>query len=154
VVAGIYHLFCLMFGQRGGFPGTLRAHVYALGPYLVLSLLGNILALAAPGLFVINAILGLIGVVWFLVLLTIGFREIHGMSTGGAAAAAIIPFVIFFVLIILLFFGLIMAFLGAAGSGASGGGFGSPGSFGMPGSAGAAGGFGNPGLPNSGGRTF
>lgn len=160
IVAGIYHLFCLMFGQRGGFPGTLRAHIYALGPYFVLTLIGNLVSLAGPGLIFINAILAIIGIIWFLVLLTIGFREIHGMSTGAAAAAAIIPAVIFIVLAVLLFAGLIMAFLGAANSGAMrGGGFGGPGSFGGPPGFGnpgfgapRPGGFGGPG--SFGGRTF
>ncbi|MBI5779326.1 MAG: YIP1 family protein [Planctomycetes bacterium] len=81
VMTGIYHL-CLMVlgGNKKGFEATFRSFVYA----------G-----ASPSLFNILPFCGAyVGGIWFIVLVIIGFRETHRISTGKAVLAYFIPLIL------------------------------------------------------------
>lgn len=77
VQAAILHL-CLMLvgGARNGLEATLRAVAYGEAPAL---------------LAVVPLCGGVIGLVWSLVVVIIGLRELHGTSTGRAVLAVILP---------------------------------------------------------------
>lgn len=128
--AAIYHVGVMIFGGRGGYPGTFRAMVYSKAPVYVFVVLGIILMAVNPMLIPVGVIVIIGAVIWAFVLIVIGFREIHGMTTGTAFGAAILPTAVAFGLVFLVFLAL----------GASLSNF-NPGT--------GRNGFGNPGLPSS-----
>lgn len=89
--AGFYHVFVLMFGGRAGFPVTFRSLALASVPWVVSSLLGNLVRAIAPTLGVVGGIISLGGIVWSSVIVAIAFRELHEMPTAKAALASAIP---------------------------------------------------------------
>jgi hypothetical protein len=134
IMAGFFHLFCMMFGGQGGFPGTFRAMVYAWSPCLVVQLITPFLNLAGRAGTMLGLLLMLGFMVWAFVLLVIAFREIHGISTGAAFGIAFIPVLIILAIYVLLFLALGMAFFQGIQSGnpnMRGGSFGNP-NFGNP----------------------
>jgi hypothetical protein len=143
IIAGVFHLFCMMFGAQGGFNGTFRAVVYAWSPMIIIQLIGNIIQQFAPTAMVPVGILMIVGTIWAFVLLVVALREIHGLSTGGAFGAAFIPVMILIGLIVLLVISMGAAFMNAMQN-APGGGFrNAPGGFG----SGPSGGFSSPNFP-------
>ncbi len=95
VMSGVYHLCVLLVGGKGGFASTLKVLAYASGAMVleVIPLLG-------------------VPVFWFyaLYLYTIGFRELHKISTARAFVAAILPVVILFAFIFLMVALVILGF--------------------------------------------
>jgi hypothetical protein len=78
--AGVTHLIALLFGQaRRGFPATFAACAYGSAP-LVLTII--------PGCG------SLIAAVWIVVLIGIGLKETHGISSRGAAATVLAPYLL------------------------------------------------------------
>jgi hypothetical protein len=84
--AGLYlnalvtHGTGLLLGQaKRGFAATLAACAYAFAPLVLLALpqCGSIVAL-----------------VWMAILTGIGFKEMHGVGSGGAAATVLVPYVL------------------------------------------------------------
>jgi hypothetical protein len=148
LIAGIYHLFAMMFGARGGYVGTFRAVVYAWSPMILVTLLNLVLIIAVPAAVQVGGILSLIVLIWSFVLLVIGVREIHGLSTGAAFGVAVIPTIIMIGLVLLLFFAIFAAVIGAL-MGQNPAAFGNPNGFGgangLPGPSGLPPGFGRPG---------
>ena len=79
--AGVTHLIALLFGQaRRGFPATFAACAYGSAP-LVLTII--------PGCG------SIIATVWIVVLIGIGLKETHGISSKGAAATVLAPYLLF-----------------------------------------------------------
>lgn len=100
VLAGVYHLFILLVGGKGGFRSTLKVVAYSTGAMVL-----EVIPYIGVPLF------------WFysLYLYTIGFRELHKISTARGFVAAILPvvFLIFFfiAIIVLLMVGFGFNFL-------------------------------------------
>ncbi|MFC2173828.1 YIP1 family protein [Acidobacteriota bacterium] len=89
ISAGIYHV-CLMIvgGERSGFEATFRTVAYGNG---------------AASLFQLVPMCGgLISMVWSIVILIIGFREMHETSTGKAVLAVFLPMIACCAVIIIL----------------------------------------------------
>ncbi len=104
--AGVTHLCALIFGQnRKGWSATFAACAYSMAPM---------------ALMIVPVCGSLIALVWIVVLIGIGMKQVHGITPGGATAVAIAPYFVFCCLICALF----IAFAGAAASvlGAGGGG--------------------------------
>ncbi len=104
---GILHLALLLFGGLGesttGFEGTIRAVSY-----------GSVAQLAS----LVPFVGGMLGVVWSLVLATIGLATMHRTTQGKALAAVLVPAALCCVCIVLVGFFVIgsLAALLAAGS--------------------------------------
>jgi len=80
--AGFAHLFVMMFGGKGGYKGTFDVIAY----------------MATTNLFAIIPFLGsFVGWIWGIVIVVIGFKRVHRMSTARAVLANLAP-----VLIVLL----------------------------------------------------
>ena len=76
--AGVTHLLALLFGQsKRGFPATFAACAYGSAPVVLLIIpgCGSIIAL-----------------VWTVVLIGIGLKETHGITSGGAAVTVLAPY--------------------------------------------------------------
>lgn len=79
--AGFTHAIALALGQaKRGFAATFAACAYGFAPFV---------------LFAIPGCGSLIAVLWSVVLIGVGLREMHGITTGGAAATVLAPYVIF-----------------------------------------------------------
>ncbi len=88
----ILHCFALMLDAGKGYNQTIKAMMYAYTPYLILGWI--------PYVNIIVAIC-------MLVLLALGIRELHEISTGKAVMVVLIPIVLTFVGLIL--FGVVIA---------------------------------------------
>lgn len=92
-----HHIFVLLVGGEGGIAQTLKACLYSTVPTLVLGWI---------------PIINIIAAIWSIVLMILGIRELHKISTTRAIAAVILPVVLFimiavmFVLCMIAFFGL------------------------------------------------
>lgn len=76
--AGVTHLIALLFGQaRRGFPATFAACAYGSAPLVLL---------VVPGCG------SIIALVWLVVLIGIGLKETHGITSSGAAATVLAPY--------------------------------------------------------------
>ena len=94
------HIFVLLCGGECGVAQTLKAVMYGSVPALALGWIPFVSFFAA---------------IWSLVLMIIGIRELHKLSTGVAAVVILLPMVLAFLIIIL--FALFLVFvigLGAA----------------------------------------
>ena len=80
------HIFVLLFGGECGIAQTLKTGMFAATPVLTLGWI---------------PIVNIIAAIWSIVLMVIGIRELHNMSTGASAAAVLLPIV----------FGLVIGFL-------------------------------------------
>jgi hypothetical protein len=96
----LMHLWVYIFGGRRGhgYRQTLKAIIYGATP---LYMVGWV-----PFVGV------LIGSIWAIVLIIIGLRELHGITTGRAAGAALLAIGIAVVVVVLLVVVLLAAFLG------------------------------------------
>jgi hypothetical protein len=78
VNAAVTHASAMITGQaKRGFAATFTAVAYGTAPMVLLII---------PGCG------GLIALVWMIVLIAVGMRVTHGISTGGAAAAVLAPY--------------------------------------------------------------
>ena len=95
VLAGMYHLFVLLVGGKGGFIATLKVISYSTGAMVL-----EVVPYIGVPLF------------WFysLYLYTIGFRELHKISTSRSFIAAILPLLFLFFFIMLLVILVIVGF--------------------------------------------
>ncbi len=95
VLAGIYHIFVMLVGGKGGFISTLKVISYSTGAMVL-----EVVPYIGVPLF------------WFysLYLYTIGFRELHKISTSRSFIAAVLPLVFLFFLIIILVILVIVGF--------------------------------------------
>ena len=95
VLAGLYHVFVLLVGGKGGFISTLKVMSYSMGAMVL-----EVVPYIGVPLF------------WFysLYLYTIGFRELHKISTSRSFIAAILPLVFLFSFIMLLVIMVIVGF--------------------------------------------
>jgi hypothetical protein len=95
-----HHIFVLLMGGEQGVAQTLKASMYSAVPILVLGWIP-----------IINIIAG----IWSFVLLILGIRELHKISTASAIATVLIPGILFilvgimFVLCMIAFSGLYIA---------------------------------------------
>ncbi len=89
VLAGIYHIFVMLVGGKGGFLSTLKVISYSTGAMVL-----EVVPYIGVPLF------------WFysLYLYTIGFRELHKISTSRSFIAAILPlvFMVFFIIVLVI----------------------------------------------------
>jgi hypothetical protein len=94
------HLWVHIFGGRRGhgYSQTLKAIIYGATPMYVAGW--------------VPFIGGVIGSIWAIVLIIIGLRELHGMTTGRAMGAALLAISIAVVVVVLLGVVLLAAFLG------------------------------------------
>jgi|YelNatPaOPRAMG01_1025707.scaffolds.fasta_scaffold12218_2 hypothetical protein len=87
IMSGIYHIFVLLVGGKGGFISTLKVISYSISAMVL-----EVIPFIGAPLF------------WFysIYLYTIGFRELHKISSSRAFIAAILPVVLLFFFIITL----------------------------------------------------
>ncbi|MDR2855059.1 MAG: YIP1 family protein [Methanomicrobiales archaeon] len=90
------HIFVLLVGGEQGVAQTLKAFMYSSVPALIFGWI---------------PIINIIAAIWSLVLLIIGIRELHKISTTNAIAAVLIPAVLF-ILIGITFVLCMIAFIG------------------------------------------
>jgi Yip1-like protein len=101
VNAAVTHGVAALMGKaRRGFPATFAACAYACAPLVLL-------AVPACGSFV--------GVIWVIVLTSIGMKVTHHISTGAAAASVLAPYFVLCCLMFLVMGSLMMALRSAAG---------------------------------------
>jgi hypothetical protein len=81
------HLWVYILGGRKGYLETLKAIAYGDTPSLLLGWI---------------PVIGIIGGIWSLILLILGIRELHEISTGRAALALILAIVVLVIIIIAL----------------------------------------------------
>ena len=94
ISTAIYHVgLVILGGASKGFGGTLRVMCYSWSPDLLL---------------VVPVLGHLLGFIWWIVLIVVGAREVHGTSTARAAAAMLLPFVLAMGLVV-----VVAAFLAA-----------------------------------------
>jgi len=94
------HIFVLLCGGEHGVAQTLKAVMYGSVPVLVLGWI---------------PVVNFIAALWSLVLMIIGVRELHKMSTEMAVVAVLLPIVLIFLIIFLLILLLVSIIgLGAA----------------------------------------
>ncbi len=84
----ILHIFVYIVGGRKGIDQTIKAVMYSFTPSL---------------LFGWVPIIGVLAVIWDVILLVIGIRQLHDLTTGKAILAVFLPLIIVGVLIIALF---------------------------------------------------
>ena len=85
IVAGLMHLFLLLFGARGGFMATFNVVCYggATMAFNVIPILGSLIAS-----------------IWGIVVAVIGYKRVHKLSTAKAVCVVLIPtFVVIFALL-------------------------------------------------------
>lgn len=90
----VLHLVAGLFGGRGTARGTLTVYGLAGLPSLLLLPFQGILVVARAGEFVASLVMGTVGVivlVWGIVLLVLGLRDIHYFSSGRAVATVAVP---------------------------------------------------------------
>lgn len=87
IMAGIYHIFVLMVGGKGGFVSTLKVVSYSISAMLL-----EVIPFIGVPLF------------WFysIYLYTIGFRELHKISSSRAFIASILPIILLVLFVIIL----------------------------------------------------
>jgi len=90
------HIFVLLMGGEQGIAQTLKACMYSSVPTLVLGWI---------------PIVNIIAAIWSFVLLILGIRELHKMSTASAIAAVLIPAVLL-ILIVITFVLFLIACIG------------------------------------------
>lgn len=118
IKAGVYQLFAELLGGKGRAVGVLTVLALADLPR-VLVIPFQIISFYAAESFLsgfLTIAVSLAGFVWGLVLLVIGFREIHQFSTGKAIVNLLIPLGIMLFVIIIMVFALVGLGLAAAGS--------------------------------------
>jgi hypothetical protein len=100
VGSGVVHL-CVMIvgGNRKGFEATFRANSYSHSALLF---------------YIVPVIGSIVGGIYYLILIILGVREGHGISTGKAVLAVLLPLIIAFVGILLAI--LIPLFMVLSGS--------------------------------------
>jgi hypothetical protein len=99
--AALTHGVAALLGQaKRGFPATFAACAYACAPLVLL-------ALPACG--------SIVGVIWVIVLTSIGMKVTHRISTGAAAASVLAPYFVLCCVMFLAMGSLAMALRGAAG---------------------------------------
>ncbi|MGB9736087.1 MAG: YIP1 family protein [bacterium] len=98
IMAGIYHIFVLLVGGKGGFVSTLKVISYSIGAMVL-----EVIPFIGVPLF------------WFysIYLYTIGFRELHKISSSRAFIASILP------IILIVFFVIMLVILAIVGFGYS-----------------------------------
>lgn len=104
--SGFYYLFARLFGGKGSYrEQTYLIAIYSAPLSIISSVVSSILILSAvaDSLFLLAPFLlvslGLF--VYSLYLLTLAFKEAHGLSTGKAILTWLIPLIIVFVIIVL-----------------------------------------------------
>ncbi|MBI4149580.1 YIP1 family protein [Candidatus Woesearchaeota archaeon] len=95
------HLFAWLFGGNG-YVHTLQAVAYSSAPTFPLSLIAQylgIIPIAGPFL---SLPINLAAMVYSIVLMIIGIRTLHRISTGRAVAAVLIPYALLFLIIMVI----------------------------------------------------
>ena len=95
IMAGIYHISVLLLGGKGGFVSTLKVVSYSTGAMVL-------------------EVIPYIGVPLFwaysLYLYTIGFRELHKISTSRSFIAAILPVMLLFMFLVIILLLVVIGF--------------------------------------------
>lgn len=86
--AAIMHLFVALFKGKGGYKGTFNVLAYSISSWLAI---------------IIPFLGGLIGGIWYIILVIMGYKRIHEFSTEKAILAYFTPVVAFFVLMLVFF---------------------------------------------------
>ncbi len=143
-VAGVLHLFALMFKPAGGYPGTFRVSVYASVPVAVTVLAGVLLAALIPtGASAASGSLMLLGGLWGLWILAVGLSEVHEFSPGKGIIVGLLSSIVVAGLAVLV--GLVMGRMSTLPYSLGGPSFGAPSSsFGGPTFGGPSPSFGGP----------
>lgn len=104
IQAGILQVVAELLGGRGsavgvltilalaGIPGVLAIPFQVAGHFLSESFLGSFLALAG----------NLFSIIWWVIILILGIRQVHGFSTGKSVITVIAPIITFFLIIIVM----------------------------------------------------
>jgi len=82
--SGVIHLFALMFGGKGGFAGTFNCLSYTKHVYYVISaIIGalGVLLLNKSAIFMFSVSFGIVVGVWYFLILALGLRRIHKLSS-------------------------------------------------------------------------
>jgi hypothetical protein len=115
VYSGLLHLVAEMFGGKGRALGVLAVTGLATLPVILLMPFELVVALAwgqALMAAIIMGLLGLVALVWGFILLVLGLREVHGLSTGRALAVAVTPPLGIIILLLIFLLGLAASFGG------------------------------------------
>ncbi|MGE5832065.1 MAG: YIP1 family protein [Methanomicrobiales archaeon] len=88
IYLGLLHGWVYALGGRGGFSQTVKSVLYGLTPLLLLGYFSPLFLIAG---------------IWSLGLITLGLRELRGMSLGKAGLATLLPSIFLVVLIFILF---------------------------------------------------
>ncbi|OAT79753.1 Yip1 family protein [Desulfotomaculum copahuensis] len=114
VFSALIHLTAGLTGGRGRAAGTLTVVALSVLPSIILVPVDLILLLAGlhgPAVTVVMILLGLLILVWSVVLVVLGLREVHAISTGQSLIAVLLPPL---VLLVILFVLLLLAAAGVA----------------------------------------
>lgn len=95
LLAGLLHVWILLFGGKHSYVKTYELGVYAGTPAMLLGWI---------------PLLGFVGQIWSLVLLIIGTQEVHGMARTKAILMYVIPVAVLFLLALLAMILLFLAF--------------------------------------------
>ncbi|MCG8402883.1 MAG: YIP1 family protein [Firmicutes bacterium] len=106
-MAGVLHLLAELYGGRGRARGVFAVYGLAGLPAALIIPLQLLVSFfpSSAGVNIISGLLSLAVFIWFVILLVIGIREVHGFSTGRAAFTVFTPVL---ALIVILFIGLIV----------------------------------------------
>lgn len=111
LLSGVFHLLAEFFGGQGRAIGVFIIAGMASLPLIFLIPVDLLLLLLGLKGFTLNIILffsGLIVLIWRLVLLTLGIREVHNVSTGRAVAVVLLPIACTIVLLIFLMLAVLL----------------------------------------------
>uniref|UniRef100_A0A7C1F2V0 YIP1 family protein n=1 Tax=Ammonifex degensii TaxID=42838 RepID=A0A7C1F2V0_9THEO len=108
--AAVFHFLAELLGGRGTPQGTLTVCALAGLPGIFLvpvELLLNLWKVAAAPAAAIGGLVGLGVLLWQVMLLVIGLREVHRFTTGTAAVAVVLPLAVLIGLFVALLIGMI-----------------------------------------------
>ncbi|GBF35669.1 hypothetical protein DCCM_4798 [Desulfocucumis palustris] len=111
VYSGLLHLVAELFGGSGRAVGVLAVTGLASLPALLFIPFELLLLLAAgegPAATIVSGLFSLGSAVWGFVLVVLGIREVHGITTGRALAVALTPALALIALSILFILGIVL----------------------------------------------
>ena len=116
-MAGALHLLAELYGGRGRARGVFAVYGLAGLPAALIIPLQLLVSFfqSSVAINVINGLLSLAVFIWFVILLVIGIREVHGFGTGRAVLTVFTPALALFVILVigLIVFGALAATLPA-----------------------------------------
>ncbi len=101
-MAGLVHLFATWFGGRHPYGATYRPLVYASVPLTAMYIAGALLTLLSPMLAILSGLLILGGLIWCIVVASIGLAETQEISSGAAFGALVLGGIVGVIIMVVL----------------------------------------------------